>query len=537
MSERAESTSANDPYGPGSDAMSISLRVLRGTMANYAGQFVTLTTGLFLTPFVLSQLGPTHFGLWVLIASVVAYGTVLDFGMWGTVVKYVAEYRARGDLAGAHSLVATALRFYVVLGVIAAGLIVAIAPSIPDLFQIPEADRNTAVWLAVISGLGIGFTIPSVTAFAVLNGLQRFDLANLLTTTATLLAAAATVTILLLGGGVLGVAAVTIPVTIVIQIPTVMVVNRIAPELRFGMRGAKLSEVRTIVSFSSSLFVMQLAGRLQTKSDEIVIGAFLPVSSVTPYALARRLSEMVSLLCEQAAKVIMPLASQLDANRQWEGIRALYVTSSRVTLALSTLAGTVLVMLAGPLLTVWVGSSYADSAYLVTMLTAATLLWVSLLPAGSVLQGSAKHRPLAVASTVSAIANLVLSVILVQSMGVAGVALGTLIPTAVVNLGFVLPYAIRTIGVSFGRIVMDVWVPALLPAVPMALVLYGIQQVVRTETLPAILAAAVTGAIVYVLAYLVVGVRGEEGRVYGTVIRLVLFSIRKGVTRWRSRLA
>jgi O-antigen/teichoic acid export membrane protein len=520
-----------DPRESRSDPSSVSRRLLSSTIANYIGQFVTLATGFFLTPFVLHQLGPTHYGLWVLIGSIAAYGTLLDFGIWGAVVKYVAEYRARGELAYAHNLVATALIFYVIMGLAAATLSIAIAPLIPGLFQITDQDRETAVWLAVLSGLSVGVSIPSVTAIAVLHGLQRFDLVNLLTVTGTLLVAAATVVVLLLGGGVLGMTAVAIPLTLLMQIPSIWLVNRIAPELHFGWRGARMSAVRPIVSFSSSLFVMQLAWRLQTKTDEVVIGAFLPVSSVTPYALAHRLSEVITLLGGQSTKAMMPLASQLDAGSEWGRLRALYVASSRLILALATLVSATVVMLAGPLLTVWVGAAYVDSAHLVTILTVASLIEVSQMPAISLLQGSARHRPLAAMAAGAAIANLVLSLILVRSLGVAGVALGTLIPEAVVSFGFVLPYATRTMGVSAWTVVRDMWLPALLPAIPLAITLYGFQLIAGLESLPTLLIAAAVGSAVYVTAYLVVGCRGEERRLFSTLVALARVRIRKALAQ------
>src|SRR6187549_4061724 len=84
-------------------------RALRNTASNYIGKVLTLGIFFFLTPFILHQLGPTTYGLWILIGSVVGYGALLDFGIASAVTKYVAEYRARGEVANAQSLVATTL--------------------------------------------------------------------------------------------------------------------------------------------------------------------------------------------------------------------------------------------------------------------------------------------------------------------------------------------------------------------------------------------------------------------------------------------
>ena len=79
-------------------------RVMVGTASNYAGQIIAFASLFFLTPFILRHLGAATYGLWVLVSSIVAYGSVLDLGVWGAIIKYVAEYRARGEADTARAL-------------------------------------------------------------------------------------------------------------------------------------------------------------------------------------------------------------------------------------------------------------------------------------------------------------------------------------------------------------------------------------------------------------------------------------------------
>lgn len=489
-------------------------RVLRGALSNYVGQFVTLATGFLLTPFVLHQLGATGYGLSVLVGSVVAYGMLFDFGIWGAVIKYVSEYRARGEIAQARSFVATALTLHTLLGLTAIALSAVIAPIFPDVFNVPPADRATAVRLVLLSGLGIGVAIPCTTSAAVLHGLHRFDLGNVISAVGTFLTGVATVIVLLLGGGVLGMVAVAAPITVLMQVPSVWLVNRIAPELKFGWRGARRSLVRKIISFGSPLFVMQVAGRLETRTDEIVIGAFLPVSTIAPYAVARRLSAWASLLTQQFVRVLLPLASELQAHTDWVRLRAVYLTGTRVTLAIFLPIGCTLAVLARPILTAWVGPVYADSAPLVAILTLAGLADVSQWTASTILQGMARHRVLAAMSACSAVANLALSIALVKGLGVTGVALGTLIPTTAVSLGLVMPYVMRVIGIRPAEVLRTSVLPALLPAVPMAIALLALQQVVDLSSIVSLIAVAGVGVLVYVVGYLVLGASESERRTY-----------------------
>ena len=75
-------------------------RVLINVTASYISKFADLLIALLLIPFMVANLGDTDYGLWILVGSVVAYGSLLDFGVGSAVTKYISEYRARGDNGG-----------------------------------------------------------------------------------------------------------------------------------------------------------------------------------------------------------------------------------------------------------------------------------------------------------------------------------------------------------------------------------------------------------------------------------------------------
>jgi O-antigen/teichoic acid export membrane protein len=278
-------------------------------------------------------------------------------------------------------------------------------------------------------------------------------------------------------------------------------IKRIAPEIRFGWRGTRLSLVRQVLTFSSSLFLSDAAARLQTKTDEIVIGIFLLVNAVTPYALARRLSEIGQLLTEQFLKVLLPLASELNASNDPLRLRWLYIASTRMTLAIFLPIGAILIVLARQVLTVWVGAAYADYADLVVILTISSLISTSQWPAGSILQGMGRPWLLAIAGLCSGLVNLGLSIVLVRPFGITGVALGTLIPTTVECLGFVLPFTLRVMGVRPLQALREILIPALLPAVPMVVSLYALQQAIEPSSLFTLAMVSSIGLFVYLIGY------------------------------------
>jgi O-antigen/teichoic acid export membrane protein len=492
----------------------IGRRVLWSTLTNYAAQIVTMGVGIVLTPFILHQLGASQYGLWVLVGSLVGYGSLLEFGIASAVTKYVAEHRALGDVAHAESLIATALVLYAGLCGLGIGLSIVAAVLVPAVFTIPPGQETTARNLVLVAGCGMAITLPCVLPTAILRGLRRFDLANLITITGTLASAVGTVVVLRSGYGVVTMTAVTIVITVAMQLPSIWLIRRAAPELRVRWRAASRQRLRTVAAFSSSLFVVNVAGQLNAKTDEIVIAGFLPIAAVTPYALARRLSETAQLLTHQFVKVLMPLASELSALDDRERLRAVYVVSTRLALAAYIPVGASLVILAQPLLTLWVGAAYADTTVLVLILTVAGLIDVSQWPAGFVLMGMARHRPLAISALCAGLLNLALSLILVRRYGVTGVALGTLIPVALENLAFVMPYTLRKIGVSFPQAVREMYAPAILPALPTVLFLLWARSTFDLASWLALAAVGGTAVAIYAGVYLLIGASGPERRMY-----------------------
>ena len=496
--------------GAGDRAGSLAGHVAWSTLANLLGKMVTLGVWFFLTPFILHEVGATQFGLWALIGSVTAYGVLLDLGVGSAVTKYVAESYARRDGAAARRVVATAFWLYVLLGLLVALAAVLLAPLVPRLFNIPPAERETAEWLTIASGLAVAVELPTSTNYSVLRGLQRFPTINLISAGATICLALAIVVVLKAGGGLVGIVAASVVVTIVAQIPMVILIRRTIPEIGFRLRDADRRQARSIMSFSFAVFVIDAGAKIGTKTDELVIGAVLPVSRVAPYAIARRLSSLPALLAAQFEAVLLPLASDFEARTEHDRLRELAVAGTRLTLVSFLPLACGVVVLAGPFLSAWVGPSYADDADLVVILVGAGFLAMSIWPVSSVLQAMTRHRPLAAFALGTALLNLGMSIALVHPLGVTGVALGTLIATALEVFCLVVPYATRTIGISASVVLKEIVGPAVLPVFPAFAVLLVLRILITPGSLFSVIAIILLGAGVYVGCYLAVCARPGE---------------------------
>ena len=65
-----------------------------GAALSYISIGLNNIIGLLYTPYMLRMMGQNEYGLYSLVASVVAYLTVLDLGFGNAIVRYTAKFRA-----------------------------------------------------------------------------------------------------------------------------------------------------------------------------------------------------------------------------------------------------------------------------------------------------------------------------------------------------------------------------------------------------------------------------------------------------------
>src|SRR5947209_14245264 len=87
-------------------------RVVKNSVLSVAAYVFTLPLALFVNSFVVHRIGLEQYGIWAALTTIMSYGGVLDLGISVPVIKYVAEYVARGQRDEVNDLVGTAMAFY-----------------------------------------------------------------------------------------------------------------------------------------------------------------------------------------------------------------------------------------------------------------------------------------------------------------------------------------------------------------------------------------------------------------------------------------
>jgi O-antigen/teichoic acid export membrane protein len=440
-------------------------------MANWTGTLISIVIAFFLSPFVVHYLGATVYGVWILLVSLTGYLGLLDLGVRGAVTRYIAQFYVQRKHEEASRLVSSALVIFVLLGAMAFFTSIAVALAATSRFHVPDNLRSTIPIVIIIIGLSIVSSLISNVFGAVIAGLQYFELMNGIETGAAVLKAVAIVFALKHGGGLVALAVINLAVSTGVGLIYSRMVSKLYPELAIRYIFANLDNVRLIFSFGGYLFFLNVSTYLILYTDSIVISAFLSVTMVTFFAIAGNLVTFSRSLITGISITVTPLASSLDAEGKSKQLERIGMIGPRyATMFMLPIAITFLLR-GKTFIGLWMGLPYREPAgNVLQILSLALCFGAASQVATSMMIGMNRHRPVVLINVVEGILNVLLSVCLVRSMGIRGVAWGTTIPSLGTSLIFWPLYLHEVFGINLSKYFVSTWIRPAAMAIPFGII-------------------------------------------------------------------
>jgi O-antigen/teichoic acid export membrane protein len=495
---------------------------VRTVALNVGGRYVTIAVELFLglvmLPINTRYLGQSDYGLWMLAASIVAYFPVLELGYCGAMDRFVAHYRALRNASAINEIASTLVFVYAAIGVTAFAVVVVIAWHLGDWFGLTSAQARTGGIVLLLVGAQFGVGMPFATFGAVVNGFQRTVLNSIVGTVVALAVAAVNLAVVFAGGGLVELVAAMTATRMIGYAAYRRNAYRVFPILRIRPSHFRLSRLREVTRFSVFMLIQDAAGKMNYASDPIVIAAVLSTGAVAIWTVAQRLADIVLQLTNQLNDVLFPIVVDCDSAQRNDRLKDLLVQGTRLSLASSLPVAGTLALLAEPVVIGWAGPAFRSSAVLVEILAVVVLVRVGSSTAATVLRGAGHLRLLANSNLVAACLNVALSVVLIRTHGLPGVAFATLITTTIRALFVLIPVACARVGLPLWRFVATAIWPATWPA---ALVLGGL-ALGRDTAAPSFGRVLLDGAAVgllYVIVFLLVAIGREDRSRYADQLR------------------
>lgn len=414
--------------------------ILRNIASNWIGYVINAAVTLFLTPFVLNELGTARYGIWILTSSFVGYYGFLDLGFRAGLTQYLTRYISLRDYAKASECVSCAVVALSLLGTLMIGLSIGGAYIAPYLFDIPLDSRQEAFWCILIVGISSSIQVIYSPYAPIFTALQRFDLSNLIGIGARLLSASGVFAALKLGYGLIGISVAFCGVNVIEYLIRWQVANWLAPDLNVSLRRSNFARLREIASFGGWNFIISINGYIFTYVPSMIIGAFMPIAAVGYYALAMGLIRNISSVLTPIAQVLYPVAVEVNAKGDRNELVRLYHYGSRFMMLIMISTVLMATFWAEDFYRLWVGEMYVSGAYFHSVALILQILLICIFTtyvsciSSLILIGSGRVRPVAMAVTCGSILNLTFSLILIKPYGLLGIAAATVIASVIIDL-------------------------------------------------------------------------------------------------------
>ena len=422
--------------------------MIRSVLSNWFALVVNGLVSIALTPILIHGLGDFHYGMWILVASLVEYSSFIDMGLRMTLQRFVARHQAAHQSKDLSDTFETALALGLCVCLILCVVSGIFALILPGFFGLKGAAGNLFVKVVILLGLSVAVTFPARVLASYLCGLQRYDVYNLASIVTGLVRAALLVGVLHWGYGVLACSVVSLVVALLSLVLHWRLVRWVSPMASLRWWRGSWARTRELFNFSIYVFLANMGDFIRFRVDSFVIARWLNMSLVTPFNVASRIIDYFRSLIYTVLGPLMTTMSALDGQSRQRDLQEVFLRSTKITALLAFCVGSILMLDGKALISVWVGPNYVFVYVPLMVLVLGHAISVAQSPSVNILLARGQHRPMGWWTLGEGVLNLALSVYWAGKYGIVGVALGTAVPQIFVKLTLQPWFALRAAELS-----------------------------------------------------------------------------------------
>ena len=411
-------------------------KIVRNSAFNILRGAIALPIALIITPFVLTHVGIRDFGIWSVLYVLVQSASLFDFGLSGSIVRFVADLSEKQDSCQLNRVLNTALSAYAFLGlIIFLGLWLCRKLIVVSLFKAEAWDEQKLVWLLILAGAALVVQLLSSVFTALLQGLQRMDLASLISVLTFTLHFCLVVCALKFGFGITMLVAIQGLTVAVGLAASIAASKRALPSLRWSPTLISFDTLKTLTPLSLAVQCLSIQTLVFFQFDKFALSAFLGPAFAGYYDIAARPLTSLRNLPLTIVQPVVPAVSELQARQDQSLVREVFLHTNKYVLLTAAPVFMLLIFLPSRLLSLWFGNHVLPNpsgVALTLQLLAATYL-VNLMGGTitCVALGLGHYVCLFRYAVIGAVLHIALTLLFLTRLGYVGAPLAALIATTI----------------------------------------------------------------------------------------------------------
>ena len=401
-----------------------------GTIFGYLSIFVSVASGLILTPWIIDNIGRAEYGLYGLATSVISL-FLLDFGLTATTNTYLAKLRAKGDKDGVQRFLSAIFKLYLTLDavfIVVIGALYFLAPVIYKHSYNALQIQTLQYLLLIVGGYSL-VSFPSTCFSGVISTYEKFSFNKIADLIQKVTYLGLTIAAIQLNWGVIGITAVNAAsgiLAVIIRFVYMRLYLNIKLDLKLKV---SRSELKSIFIFSAWSLVYAICARLVFNVTPSILGIVSNSTEVAIFSVVATIEGYIYMFGAMTSSFFLAKVARTEnggtPEEKRERLQALGEKIGKVQFVVIALIFLGFVSVGQEFVTFWMNGdkTFQNVYWCILALCAYEVLSIPQIAFNSAMYTEGHVKPLAINAICKAVINLALSFLLSSFYGAFGAAI------------------------------------------------------------------------------------------------------------------
>jgi O-antigen/teichoic acid export membrane protein len=398
-----------------------------GAIVSYTNIILNMVFTVFLTPFLISGLGESEYGVYKIIQSFTGQLTIVSFGIATLIIRNIVFYNTikKQDEKENFLFFAIVFTFFVSILIFVLGVVlIPVFTSIYSNSLTPsELSLGKALFILMVTNLSL--SIISDSFVGIITAHENFVASNGINTVKLILRFS--LIILLMNFSFSSVFIVLIDCSLsLLSIIFAFYYGRYRLNEVPKFHKMDLSLFKLNFIFAFAIFLQTIISQVNQGLDNTILGIMTDSKTVTMYSIGLSIFTIYISLVTAIRGLFTPSATKLIAlNPDSDQITDFVVKPGRFQLIVAGITITGFILFGKNFITLWVGESYINAYHVSVILLLSSVIPLIETTTVSILDAMMKRLGRSMILVLMSLINIAVSVFLIQKIGYIGAAIGT----------------------------------------------------------------------------------------------------------------
>lgn len=347
-----------------------------GAILSYILIIINSAYGFMVTPYILSTIGTSEFGVYKTIASLTAVLMVLDLGIGGMTQRYISKFKSQNKSEEINNFAAMGLIQSLLISLVIIIVSSVIFFTLDSLYgaSFTTVELLRAKQLFIILVISMIIHVIGNLFQGIIAGFNRFIFINTIKILSIMVRSLLLFIVLPMYKNSITIVLISLSLEVcIILISLVYTYFKLHVKIQLIYWDQALFKQTFI--YAMMLFVQSIVSQVNSNLDNVVVGSLIGTAAVTIYSFGLLIFNMFQQLSAAMSSVLLPTVMDIiHVDKNDETLKKLIIKVGKIQFILLSAALIGFVLVGKEFVFLWLGKQYKD-VWLITLILMIPALW------------------------------------------------------------------------------------------------------------------------------------------------------------------